>query len=69
MTSLKLNKLNSKILAEKQMNNVYGGERACGCGCCYSNNGGSSSNDNGQANFNGGKYSTGCENTWWISPD
>ncbi|HAL64615.1 MAG: Uncharacterized protein XD81_1479 [Bacteroidetes bacterium 38_7] len=69
MKSLKLNKLSVNQLSKKQMSSVTGGERVCGCGCCYAGNGGSSTNSNGHANLDGGLYSTACENTYFVAPD
>ena len=68
MKSLKLNQLDSQRLAEKEMLNVTGGQggwrydigpngtytRYCTCGCAYENNGGSSTEDNKNANYSGG---------------
>lgn len=68
MKSLKLNQLDSQRLAEKEMLNVNGGQggwrydvapngtytRYCTCGCAYENNGGSSTEDNKNANYSGG---------------
>ena len=68
MKSLKLNQLDSQRLAEKEMLNVTGGQggwrydigpngtytRYCTCGCAYENNGGSSTEDNNNANYSGG---------------
>jgi natural product precursor len=65
MKKLKLNRLSDQQLAEKQMNNLLGGAGeggsqincGCYCGCCYANQGGSSTQDNGRANQAGGLYS------------
>lgn len=56
METIKLNKIN--ILSDELKNKVMGGasqpdtdEDYCSCGCCYENNGGSSTEDNKVANF------------------
>lgn len=69
MKKLKLNSLSSKRLSEKEMTNVCGGEGTptyyyrvsefgtylvCACGCQYSDQGGSSNADNGNANYRSG---------------
>lgn len=71
MNNLKLNKLTNNQLNEKEMGFITGGEIDgnkvhCGCGCCYENNGGSSRDDNGQANAARGLTSTACEIKWSI---
>lgn len=64
MKTIKLNKLQAHQLANREMKKINGGDAvSCGCGCCYSGNGGSSTYDNGTANSAGGKYSPGCPNT------
>ncbi|MDL2239138.1 TIGR04149 family rSAM-modified RiPP [Bacteroidales bacterium OttesenSCG-928-K22] len=66
MYKLKLNHLSDRQLAEKQMNNVRGGENqkcpgGCCCSCAYAGSGGSSTNDNLNANEAQGKRSVhGC---------
>jgi natural product precursor len=60
MKKLKLNRLSDQSLAEKQMNSLMGGSGincGCYCGCCYENQGGSTTQDNGRANQAGGLYS------------
>ena len=47
------------------MKHVIGGT-VCGCGCCYAGQGGSSTDDNGAANFAGGLHSPGCENEPYV---
>ena len=56
MKNLKLNKLNR--ISDELKNAVRGGEQpCCVCGCCFANNGGSSIESNGSANFElGGGY-------------
>ncbi len=52
MKNLKLNKLNR--ISEEMKNVIRGGyipTATCTCGCCYANNGGSSINDNLNANY------------------
>lgn len=56
MKDLKLNNLSKNKLEKKELNNARGGQ-LCGCGCYYSGSGGSSSNDNGCANADGGMRS------------
>ena len=58
---MKIKKLNAlaqegNVLRAKEAAAIFGGqaERTCGCACYYQNAGGSSTNDNAQANFNGG---------------
>ncbi|MCK9346820.1 MAG: TIGR04149 family rSAM-modified RiPP [Bacteroidales bacterium] len=60
MKSFKLNNLEYSSLNEKEMKHVIGGT-VCGCGCCYAGQGGSSTDDNGAANYAGGLHSPGCE--------
>lgn len=66
MKSLKLNRINKSQLNKEQMSNVYGGSQVCGCGCCYSGSGGSSTDDNGMANANDGLRSPDCSNTIFV---
>ena len=51
---LKLNKLSQAQLSGNEQNRLKGGTNCCICGCHYSNQGGSSSTDNSNANFAGG---------------
>lgn len=61
--SLKLMRLSEAELSKKEMNIIKGGDVNCGCGCCYANQGGSGTLDNGEANANGGGlHSPGCDN-------
>jgi natural product precursor len=63
LDKLKLNALNERNLAEKQLNALRGGDSFCSCSCYYANSGGSSSNSNRNANYDlgAGSYSTsGC---------
>lgn len=50
----------NEILNQIEMANISGGnaETACGCGCAYEGQGGSSAHDNAWANSAGGKHST-----------
>ena len=48
-------KFNFFKLGEREIETVKGGLRLCGCGCAYVNCGGSSTQDNENANFNGGE--------------
>ena len=52
---IKLTNLNSESLNEKEQSVVYGG--SCGCGCWYSECGGSSMYDNSSANAEYGIHS------------
>ncbi len=52
---IKLSKLNSDRLNEKELSHVTGG--LCWCGCFYANCGGSSKSDNDVANSGGNKTS------------
>lgn len=66
MKSLKINKLANCCLNESEMNKINGGYvwvhdvkqengrtiiTICGCGCYYANQGGSTTNDNANANL------------------
>jgi len=51
MKSLKLNKINKNQLNAEQMKGISGGRTDCVCGCAYANQGGSSINANGLANW------------------
>ncbi len=54
--NLKLNKLSQSVLNKREMKEAKGGNRrSCGCGCNYEGRGGSSTANNGMANYNGGK--------------
>ena len=54
-------KLNLTKLTENELETISGGlgrgMRVCSCACRYSDKGGSSTNGNGNANFDGGKHS------------
>ncbi len=54
MKSIKLNAKENRILNAKEMNVISGGEKCCGCACYYRNVGGSSIDDNMDANRLGG---------------
>jgi natural product precursor len=54
MKALKLTALEADVLSRKAMNGLKGGIDYCGCSCYYAHTGGSSSDDNGNANYNGG---------------
>ncbi|MEF9987346.1 MAG: TIGR04149 family rSAM-modified RiPP [Bacteroidales bacterium] len=53
MKKLKLNQLERTALNNRELEQIKGGARYCGCGCA----GPSSDDDNGWANSAGGKYS------------
>lgn len=56
----KLNALSAEGLRLKEMNAIVGGN-CCGCSCAYANRGGSSTEDNREANFKSDTTSTyGC---------
>ncbi len=59
-----MKKLKLTNLSRKELEKIRGGylvivtpDKCCGCGCYYANSGGSSTNDNGDANFKGGLWS------------
>ena len=54
MKSIKLNAKEENILNAKEMELIKGGEKCCGCACYYRNVGGSSIDDNMDANRLGG---------------
>lgn len=63
MKDLKLNAINRRRLADKQMNSIKGGESnrpagSCGCACQYANNQGSTTIANADANTDRGLWST-----------
>lgn len=63
MKTLKLNKLQTNQLADREMKEIAGGTADAGnccCACAYENQGGSSSSANFNANFGSGKSSPGC---------
>lgn len=63
--NIKLNKLADNRLTEKEMEKTTGGNY-CTCGCCYANNGGSSTSGNAGANY-GSNLTTKCaevKETW-----
>lgn len=47
----KLNALSADVLRQKEMSSIMGGN-SCGCACAYNEQGGSSTSDNMQANYN-----------------
>lgn len=60
MKTLKVNQIEKNRLSEKEMAHLRGGERidgACGCGCKYADNEGSSIESNGMANADHGYWS------------
>lgn len=50
LKKIKLNFLSDVDLQDREMNTLKGGDRVCGCGCPYENNGGSTTFYNGTAN-------------------
>ena len=65
--NLKLSQLAKKELMKKEMREIKGGDVVCGCGCCYANQGGASTLENGAANAQGGLHSPGCDNQFFFS--
>lgn len=59
INKIKLNKLSSEKMNNRDLNTLRGGGGDCICGCKYSQNGGSSNADNGNANNADGYYSPG----------
>lgn len=52
MKKLKLNKLTENGLSKKEMNNLLGGAgKPCGCACLFTEQVGSSRQDNGLASY------------------
>ena len=51
MKKIKLNALAAQTLSQIEMNAVKGGDKSCGCACAYAGSGGSSVDDNCNANF------------------
>ncbi len=67
MNKIKLNKLEENDLSKREMNQIRGGERVCSCGCAYAGEpGGSSTNDNGHANFAIGENGGYSPNVPWT---
>lgn len=70
---MKLNKINSQRLTEKEMNSLKGGASekpagaSCGCGCASENNGGSNISNNGMANAASGLVSPGVIIKRWYT--
>ena len=55
INSLKLHQMASENLSNREMKEIRGGEAvSCYCGCRYAGSGGSSTNDNCNANYRGG---------------
>lgn len=52
MKSIKINNLLKDQLCERQLSYITGG--SCSCACAYADNGGSSTCDNDNANYDGG---------------
>lgn len=64
MKKLKLNVLSESNLSKLEMNQVKGGF-TCGCACAYANSGGSSIDDNCDANHASGLTSPGKLQCWY----
>ena len=61
MKKLKLINLAKQKLNSSEMNSICGGTAPqCGCGCLYSELGGSTTLSNGLANWSGGLFSRDC---------
>lgn len=56
MKTLNVNQIEKNRLSKKEMHAVSGGN-SCGCGCHYASSGGSSTMDNGNANYDGNLWS------------
>ena len=54
LNKIKLNKLSSEKMTNRDLGMIKGGGGDCSCGCRYANDGGSSTSDNGNANNAGG---------------
>lgn len=66
MKNLKLTALEADELSKKAMKSINGGHYSCGCSCYYANQGGSSSSDNGNANYDSGLKSEKGENLEFV---
>ena len=51
LKKIKLNGLNDAELRDREMDALNGGDRTCGCGCNYEGSGGSTTHNNGTANY------------------
>ena len=51
LKKIKLNGLNDAELKDREMDALNGGDRTCGCGCNYEGSGGSTTHNNGTANY------------------
>ena len=64
LKKIKLNGLNDAELRDREMDALNGGDRTCGCGCNYEGSGGSTTHNNGTANYkigpSGGNSTGGC---------
>ena len=64
LKKIKLNGLNDAELKDREMDALNGGDRTCGCGCNYEGSGGSTTLNNGTANYkigpSGGNSTGGC---------
>lgn len=71
MKSIKLNAKEENILNAKEMELIKGGEKCCGCACYYRNVGGSSIDDNMDANRLGGGLQSPqlTQDYVWITQD
>jgi len=67
MKKLKLTSLNKDVISEREMKNLKGGNY-CECSCYYADKGGSSRDNNGDANYGSGtsgKTSINGETIYW----
>jgi natural product precursor len=66
LSKLVLFELESRELSGRQMKNVKGGVNSCLCGCCYAGSGGSSDQNNGNANCRSSSYSPCGDATYGV---
>lgn len=69
LKKLKLSTLSETIMKDKEMNGLKGGN-SCGCSCYWEGQGGSSVDDNAEANYTlgNGESKNGC-NEFSYSPE
>ncbi len=64
MKNLKLTSINAGLLSNLEMSQVKGGlqqDQSCSCACKYAKIGGSTTSQNGNANFKNGQTSPGMK--------